>query len=300
MWLALATAACSSRPEPETKIGRLDIELRDMSVKEEPSVSPENLPGARLMFRAMGYDTITPELLQWWSQSDVVQVFQHDVDSTYIDLKSLQLQLASITDSAQKNKLGLPEMKFYTITWGKPQPLMRDSDVLVIALNHYLGADYAGYSHWEDFRRRTKTPEMLPYDISAALAATQVPMSHPEDAPLIDWMLYEGALAEARMRMVENADLATALGYTPEQLKWCREHYDEMMREMAARKMLYDTDPVLIDRMLASSPASPLMSGTAPGRVGRYIGYRLVEDYMKKHPSATLPELLSLTSKDVR
>lgn len=133
---------------------------------------------------------------------------------------------------------------------------------------------------------------MMPYDIAAALVATQYPMAADQAPTLADWMLYEGALVEARMRLVENADLATALGYTPEQLRWCSDNYDAMMEEIAVRRLLYDTDPVLIDRMLAPAPTSPLMRNAAPGRVGRYIGYRLVQDYIKSHPSATIPELL--------
>ncbi len=291
-FLLFSGYSCTHLPAPEVELGRLDLELRDIAGSDTLSVSPDNAPGARLMFRAMGYDSITPELLQWWSTSDVVSVFQHDVDSIITDITPLRRQLASIMSSAEANGVGLPYMKFYTVVWGKPQPVLRDSDVMIIALNHYLGADYPGYSHWEEYRRASKTPEMMPYDIAAALVATQIPMQSDEESTLADWMLYEGALVEARMRLVDNPDLATALGYNAEQLKWCEDNYDGMMRDIAVRRLLYNTDPVLIDRMLAPAPNSPLLGNRAPGRVGRYIGYRLIQDYMKKHPSATLPELM--------
>ncbi len=292
--------ACTDKPAEPVEVGRLDIEMRDMAACDTPEVSAANLPGAMLMFRAMGYDSISPELLQWWSTGSAVKIFQPDVDSVYSDIMPLQKQLASIMASARKNGLDLPAMKFYSIVWGKPQPLLREDNVMLIALNHYLGEDYPGYSHWESYRRTGKTPEMLPYDVAAALAATQQPMSETSAPALIDWLLYEGALVEARMRLVDDADLATALGYTPDQLRWCESNYDDMMREIASRRMLYDTDPVLIDRMLAPAPASPLLANQAPGRVGRYIGYRLVRDYIKKHPSASLSDLLKLSSDNIR
>lgn len=297
--VALMLACCTSAPEEETEISRLDIELRDMAGVDTPSVSDKNLPGARLMFRAMGYDTITPELLAWWSNSDAVRVFQPDVDSVYTDLTPLSRGISAVTARARKAGLGLPDMKYYTIVWGNPRPLLRDSDVMIIALNHYLGAEYPGYSHWEQYRRQDKTPGMMPYDIAAALVATQFPFARPQDATLIDWMLYEGALVEARMRLVDDADLAAALGFTSEQLEWCDDNYSDMMRELSARRKLYDTDPVLIDRMLAPAPAAPLMAGRAPGRVGRYIGYRMIKDYLREHPSATIPQLTALRAGDV-
>lgn len=155
--LLAAGFSCSGPQHPDVPLGRLDIELRDMAGSDSLNVSAANMPGARLMFGAMGYDSITPELLQWWSTSDVVSIFQHDVDSLVTDITPLRRQLAAITSSARANGVDLPDMKFYTVVWGKPQPLMRDSDVMIIALNHYLGADYPGYSHWEDFRRSVKT-----------------------------------------------------------------------------------------------------------------------------------------------
>lgn len=297
---AIVLAACGNEEPREAEIGRLDLELRNMAACDSPAVSEANLPGAKLMFSAMGYDSISPELLRWWSTSDVVSVFQHDVDSVYTDLTPARRQLGVILDRAAKEDLRLPDMKFYTVVWGNPRPLLRDSDVMVIALNHYLGASYPGYSHWEEYRRAGKTPEALPYDLAAALTATQIPMAGDGEATLLDWMLYEGGLVEARMRLVEGADLAHALGYTPEQLKWCEDNYDDMMREMAARRMVHDTDPVLIDRMLAPAPSSPLLAGSAPGRVGRYIGYRLVKDYLREHPKATLREVMEIKSSEIR
>lgn len=296
--MTLSAGSCSDHAAPQ-RVNRLDIEIRGLAAVDSPAISDSCMAGATLMFRAMGYDSISPELLQWWSNSDAVQIFQPDVDSIYPSLTALESELGEILARAERDSLPLPHMRFYSVVWGRPQPLLRDSDVMLIALNHYLGADYPGYSHWESYRRAPKTPKMLPYDIAASLAATSVEMKDPDNATLLDWMLREGALVEARLRLVPDADLATALGYDENMLKGLNENYGAMMEELASRRLMHDTDPVLIDRMLAPGPHSPLLDGWAPGRVGRYIGYRLVKDYMRRHPDATLTQLLTLKSTDL-
>lgn len=293
-----ATVSCSHPAEPE-RINRLDIEIRDLAVVDSPAISDSCLAGAKLMFRAMGYDSVTSEVLKWWSNSAAVTIFQPDVDSVFPTVAPLERQLGEIMLRARRDSLPLPQMRFYSVVWGRPQPLMRDSDVMLIALNHYLGADYPGYSHWESYRRAAKTPEQLPYDLAASLAATAVPMEAPDSASLIDWMLREGALMEARMRLVPDASLATALGYDEKMLQGLDANYQQMMDELASRRLMHDTDPVLIDRMIAPGPQSPLLNGWAPGRVGRYIGYRLIQDYLRRHPRATLVTLLTLRSTDL-
>lgn len=245
------------------------------------------------MFAVLGVDSVTTGTLESWSRSRVVEVFQPSVDSVYPTLTGLSYQIGHILQSAGYESMQLPALEFASVVWGNPRPVVRVDSVVLIALNHFLGTDYPGYAGWPDYRRQNKAPGMLPYDVASVLAATQYPMEMGDDATLLSWMLYEGALVEARMRLVDNPKLHEALGYTPEQLEFAHRHIYEMWQEMSARQMVYDTDPLIIDRMIAPSPASPLMMSAAPGRIGRYIGYRIVKDYLSRYPDTTLPQLLS-------
>lgn len=230
-----------------------------------------------------------------WSQSRVVKVFQPAVDSVYPpSLDTLEHQLGSILSNADKDSLRLGPLRFASVVWGNPRPIVKVDTILLIALNHYLGADHPGYAQWASYRRREKTPEMLPYDIAAALAATRHPMEHADKRPtLLSWMLYEGALVEARMRLVPEAQLDMALGWAPEQLEFAKGHLPKIWEEMQVRRLLYDTDPLTIDRYIASAPSTALLNSQTPGRIGRYVGYAIVRAYLKRHPDASLPYLLS-------
>lgn len=245
------------------------------------------------MFAVLGVDSVTPEVLDAWSQSRVVEVFQPAVDSLYPDLEVLSRQIGHIMRAASDESLNLPSLEYATVVWGNQRPIVRVDSIVLIALNHFLGADYPGYYGWPEYRRVNKAPKMLPYAIASVIAATQYPMEMGDDATLLNWMLYEGALVEARMRLVENPMLHEALGYTTEQLEYAQDNCYDMWQEMSARQMVYDTDPLTIDRFVAASPSSPLMRSEAPGRIGCYIGYRIVKDYLSRFPDTTLPFLLS-------
>lgn len=249
--------------------------------------------GVDAMFAVLGVDSVTVDVLDSWRRSRVVEVFQPAVDSVYPDLAGLSYQIGHIVESARSGSMQLPPLQFVAVVWGNPRPIVRMDSVVLMALNHYLGPDYPGYAGWPEYRRENKNPRMLPYDIASVLAATQYPMEMGDDATLLNWMLYEGALVEARMRLVGNPELHEALGYTREQLEVASRNLYDMWQELSARQMVYDTDPLTIDRFVAPSPASPLMGSEAPGRIGCYIGYRIVKDYLSKYPDTTLPQLLS-------
>lgn len=120
-------------------------------------------------------------------------------------------------------------------------------------------------------------------------------MTTTEPATLLNWMLYEGALVEVRMRLVPEANLAMAIGVDDAQLDILEANTKDIWREMAAMRLIYDTDPLTIDRYLGASPSTPLLHGRAPGRTGRYIGYRIVQAWLSRHTDTPLSTLLSPT-----
>lgn len=294
--LAGACAAGCSRGSDAEPIVRLDLILASYARCDSArqimlldSVRPE----ADAMFAVLGVDSVTPAVLDTWSLSRVVSVFQPAVDSVYPDLDGVSRQIGYIMEKARKELPDIPRLTFATVVWGNPRPVVRVDTVMLVALNHFLGTDYPGYAQWPEYKREGKTPRMLPYAVASAVAATQYPMEMDGDATLLNWMLYEGALVEARMTLVPDARLDEALGYTSEQLKYADDHLSEIWQEMSVKRMIYDTDPLGIDRMVAPAPSSPVMMTRAPGRIGCYIGYRIVKAYLAKFPDTTLTQLLS-------
>lgn len=297
IFIVACISGCTHRTKIEEEpIVRLDLILASYAGRDSVQ-KVEELDSFRTcidaMFAVLGIDSVSPPVLDSWSRSRVVEVFQPAVDSAYPDLTGLSSQIGHILQAARHESLDLPDLEFATVVWGNPRPMVRIDSVVLMALNHYLGQDYPGYAGWPEYRRANKTSRMMQYDVASVLAATQYPMEMGADATLLNWMLYEGALVEARMRLVGKPELHEALGYTQEQLEFARKHLYDMWQEMSVRQMIYDTDPLIIDRFVAPAPASPLMRSEAPGRIGCYVGYRIVKDYLARYPDTTLPKLLS-------
>lgn len=295
--LTLGLCGCGykikSDGEPVTRLDRVLAAYADEDSVRQARVLDSLKGDIHAMFTVLGVDSVTPRVLDSWSRSRVVEVFQPAVDSIYPVNSNLSNQIGHIMNSAKKESLELPPLKFAAVVWGSQRPIVRVDSVVLIALNHFLGADYPGYNGWPEYRRANKTPAQLPYALASVIVATQHPMEMGDDATLLNWMLYEGVLVEARMRLVDNAKLNEALGYTTEQLEFAQKHCYEIWQELSVRQMVYDTDPLLIDRLVAPAPSSPLIRSQAPGRIGCYIGYRIVKDYLSRFPDTSLATLLS-------
>lgn len=294
---AMLASACSRTQVEPVSIVRLDTAIYNFGALDsarQAAAVDSLMPWLAPYFEVMRMPVPDVSRVMWLSQSEVVERFEPDVLNVWGSLNGTEEQIGSILASARDEGLDIGSCSFATVVWGFSQSIVKVDSVVLIALNHYLGADYPGYSHWEAYMRANKTPQMLPYNVAEALVATRHPFEPGADEPtLLSRMLYEGALVEAVMRLVPKAKEASALGYTQSQLEFARASTRQMWQEMAAAKMVYDTDPVKIDRLISPAPSSPLLGMQAPGRIGRYIGYEIVRKYISTHPDASLAYLLS-------
>lgn len=230
-----------------------------------------------------------------WCNSLPVKVFTPAVDSIFGPAGApLDKYLGYALAAARAGGISLPERTYAAVVYGRRAPMGFADSTMLIALNHYLGVDYDGYQGFPMYERVLKVPSQLPYDIAEALVGTERPFEAAMDGTTaLSRMLYGGATGYARLAMVEDSSEAAALGYSDEQWAWLLEHEGEMWREVIAQKLLYDTDPQTAQKLVDPSPATTILSIYSPGRVGRFLGYRMVCRYLEKHPEADLATLLS-------
>ena len=239
-------------------------------------------------------EPMNADVVQAWANSQAVAVFTPLVDSLYQG-RSCADALGHILANAKHEGLALPRRQYAEVVYGRPESMVFVDTVMLVALNHYLGADFDGYSHLPDYMRRVKTPQMLPYDLAEALVATSYPCRETPDATVASRLIYEGALAMARMRLVPDADEATALGYTPEQYKQLKANEKTLWQTLIQRQLLFDTAESTAQRLVAPSPATTDLGSNVPGRAGRFIGYRMICSYLAQ-PDADTTSLAILLS----
>jgi len=84
------------------------------------------------------------------------------------------------------------------------------------------------------------------------------------------------------------------LGYSEKQMDWLKKNEIEMWSFFLEEELIYETSNAKTFKYLNPSPNSPGMPEEAPGRTGAYIGFKIVENYMKRNPSTTLDQLIEM------
>lgn len=290
--LGCSRAKESADPQPIVPLYRVIAEFGQLDQTVRDSIMSADSAEIRAMTEVLGIDSVTDDDLMRLSQSMPVTVFTPPTDSVFPTLAPVEEALGTILARAADLGLDLPQRTYAAVVWGNRRSIVFNGDVMLIALNHYLGTNYPGYEHWPVYMRIDKKPERLPYDMAEAMVASRHPYEGGDGATVLSRLIYEGVLTAAKMELVPDARLGEALGYNEAELEWLDKNQNEIWMSLIEQNLLYDTSEMTADRLVAPAPATAIISSSTPRRAGRYIGYRIVSEYMRHHSDMSLADIL--------
>lgn len=169
---------------------------------------------------------------------------------------------------------------------------------LAVGLDMYLGPgfDYQAISPSEpifsDYLTRTYTPEHLPVKMSQLLIDEQ--LTEPDQGRLIDYMVHNGKKLYLLDLLQPTTPDSLKLEISSNQAAWLADNETAVYIYLQSEELLYETDTRKYRKYIDPSPNSPGMPDGAPGRSANYIGWKIVEQWVKNNPQATLKDLLSI------
>lgn len=164
-----------------------------------------------------------------------------------------------------------------------------------IGLDMFLGPDFHGYNPelFPEFVRRQFRPEYIPVRLAKALAQQQMP--EPQGIKLIDQMLYYGKILYLAKEMLPTTPDSMIMGYTRQQMEGSVANESEVWARILTQNLLYSEDVKKYQKLVNPSPNAPVVFQEAPGEIGNWIGWRIIDAYMDRNPNTTIQELLNLT-----
>lgn len=197
-------------------------------------------------------------------------------------------------------------IKYYIPSFKLPEKIVTFSSVisnygaitvgstLGIGLDMYLGKDFPIYGLLPDYpvyMIRKFSPEYITTNCIQVLAQQVYPTAEASEqlvTQLVKAGKYQYFLEQV---MPETAD-SIRLGYTGDQMDWCKDNEVLIWQFFVQQNLLYKSDWQSNMHYMNDGPSTQGMPEGSPGRIGPFVGWRIVQAYMDKHPEVTLQQLM--------
>ena len=169
-------------------------------------------------------------------------------------------------------------------------------NTIFICLDMYLGPDckFYGQSGMPKYIAARCDKKYMATDcFSKALVYKHLP--DKTLVTLLDNMVDAGKKMLFTQTMFPTTEPQDILGYSKEQYKWAVAHESAVWHRMIEKNLVYDNSDDVVRRMMDEAPFTRDFGNDSPGRMGVFIGFQIVQSYMKTHPGTTLKDLMKMT-----
>ena len=245
---------------------------------------------------------ITPDYREINSYLDLLYEFRthksmlglNDTIQYYFpDMDQYEQSFSSAFQNFQNHfpKVELPEVVTFVSEFGN-KAILYDNGI-GISLDMFLGKQYPYYKGLqlpEFIIENLNGGQILP---SAMRVWAEDFILHPQGhSTMLDIIIAEGKKLYFSKEMLTDFPEHSIIEYSQEQYQWCIDHEMQIWGFMLEKEMLYSSKYIEYSRYVNESPTTYGMPPESPGRIGIWVGWQIVNAYMKKHPRTSLERMM--------
>lgn len=111
---------------------------------------------------------------------------------------------------------------------------------------------------------------------------------------LIEDILYWGKILWLTDKCMQTEHKHLIMDWTPEEWAWAEANEDKIWLELQPQDVLFETNRTIYNRWLNEGPFTRAgdIPQESPDRLGAWMGWRIIEDYMDRNPDVELEKLI--------
>lgn len=244
------------------------------------------------------YDDSAGVYLYYFVTDSIMKMVARDIDIKFGDFTQWQEEIINAFKHFKYHLPGekLPE-KIVTYNSAFNFGVVSTDKYIGIGLEMYLGPDNGVIQKigFPVFMKEKMSQDYLLVDICHSWLISNV-MGEDRGETFLSSMIYYGKLRYAVDAMLPDMDDNYKIRYTHEEYDWALISEYDIWQFLVEMNYIYSTEAKVKLRYFEEAPTTVDMEGS-PGRIGQFIGWQLVKQYMEKNPDVTVAELLKETNE---
>ncbi len=265
----------------ELTIQRLELAFFGAKSKEEMVSLLRKYP--EVSSKALGLnmypniDSLAEDLLRL-HQDSAMKELNKAVVKEFANLSDIKVELEQAFAYLKSYYPDFKAPKVYTYVSGFGFDLIIDEDVIVIGLDYFLPSDHVFQPDIPRYLASRYERNYLVPMLVLAISSSYNEIDS-KDNTLLAEMIYYGKAYHFVKSILPCTSDQYLIGYTPEEIQACWDNEDIIWAHFIENELLFQTNPFEIRKYIGEAPSTDAISADAPGRIGRWIGWNIVEQF---------------------
>jgi len=183
-----------------------------------------------------------------------------------------------------------------TVITGLESDIFVSDSLILIGLDYYLGknAKYRPNMYEYMLTRYEKTfivpSALLLYGIDAGFNRVNM-----EDHTVLAEMIDYGKAYYFAKRMLPCVPDSAFIGYSQREIDGAKANQDMIWKRIIKDEALFSTSQKMKEHYLRERPKTYEVGNECPGRIAIWVGWQMVNEYVKRNPTISLPELMQIS-----
>ena len=293
----LIMAACGkekdNQEENTVDIIRFDKQLMSVSSKEELAGLLQKNPWyTKDLYRVFPDDTAFVSHLYYIVSHPGSRAFYQEIDSTFGDLSDLKADFAKAFAHIKSIYPEFKAPKIYTTFTGLENDLYVDDSTVIIALEAFGGPkatyrpDQPNYI-LERYQKPYIVPAVIRLLSNSYIASTS-------EISMLNDMIYFGKSYAFTKEMMPDTPDSLIMGLPDSSLTGNWYAQDLIWAHFIDKKLLYEQNQKVKEKYLGERPKVPEIGSACPGRIGQWLGWRIIDKFLKENPDVTFAEMMKI------
>lgn len=224
-------------------------------------------------------------------------------DSQFVNMDE---QEAAINDAYRHYhyyypKANIPEFYSYVSGLDFEYPVQLHDNIMLIALDMYLGKDFPPYAMAGIPQYRTKRAE-APYLVCDVMLeiARGMPVKYRTENILLDQMIEQGKLLYFLDACMPEAPDTLKIAFSEDQMDWCYGNESNLWAFVIENELLFSSDYEKTHKLIIDGPFTSFFPDGSPGRTGWWLGWQIVRSFMENNPDVSIPQMMEeMTARQI-
>ena len=181
----------------------------------------------------------------------------------------------------------------YLFVSGFNSSVMYYENIMGVGVDMYLGSDYPYYNQVVyNYQKQTMRKECVAGDLLNMYIAYQIPYNSKYNR-LLEHMIFRGKQMFLLSQLLPDEPAWEIIGYSKEQWDWCKKYEQAIWNRIMEKRDLFKTESMVRVSYMNDGPFTAEISQESPGRLGIWVGWQIVDSYMRNNENVSIKQLIN-------